>query len=120
MECYLGKSFFNTKLPHLTKLELMHNKPIPKLKRIPKFFKNTPLLQEAYFRDLYDSHLQMILDTCPMLNKIGVLTIIEDCEFKGTIRVHLDTLPRLESIHISIFEEYSKGIRIVGEKDTHD
>ena len=40
----------------------------------------------------------MILDRCPLLSKIMVRDVLEEPEFKDTIKVDLDFLQQLETI----------------------
>ena len=112
------ESLFYLNLPNLTKLtsSFRLKETIPKQnEQIPKFFKNTPLLQDLYFYWLYDSHLQIILDVCPLLKKIKFDAVKADPDFEDTVTVNLDSHPQLEIIK-SVFR-YSKEIKIVCKKD---
>ena len=112
---YQGESLFYLNLPKLTKLEIsVKSDLIPKIERIPFFFENSPLLQEVVFNILYDSHLQMILDTCPMLKKIKIFQLEKDPDFVVTVEVNLDKYLQLESIEIC---NYPKEINIFSMKD---
>ena len=94
-------------LASLPKLKIYYQNVIPKIERIPKFFKNFALLQKLHFEKLYDSDLEMILDTCQMLNEIRILTLEEH---RGFVYVNLDMLQELESIHIGSYSsKYSRN-----------
>ena len=82
LEDYSGVSLFYLNLPNLIKMRVSSSREVTqKIKRIPYFFRSTPLLQELYFGRLYDSDIQMILDTCPMLKKIEISSIENDADF---------------------------------------